>query len=173
MPAIGARPLASHAAETAAAATPATSALRRTGSTRAARQTAGNTPRNAAPLPCKPISAAALTTEMTSTASCAAGPARVSHIAAMVAPQNTSRLLLLHGLRAHLADHDEDTAQPVTQALLLPLYFISGIFVTVTILPHWLADVGEIFPVRHLASALLIAYNPAHHRARVRLARIC
>jgi ABC-2 type transport system permease protein len=55
---------------------------------------------------------------------------------------------------------NEDTALPTTQALLLPLYFISGIFVAVTILPHWLANVGEIFPVRHLANALLIAYNP-------------
>ena len=55
---------------------------------------------------------------------------------------------------------NEDSAQPVTQALLLPLYFISGIFVAVTILPHWLADVGAIFPVRHLANALLTAYNP-------------
>ena len=55
---------------------------------------------------------------------------------------------------------NEDSAQPVTQALLLPLYFISGVFVAVSILPHWLADVGEIFPVRHLADALLIAYNP-------------
>ena len=55
---------------------------------------------------------------------------------------------------------NEDTAQPVTQALLLPLYFISGVFVAVSILPHWLADIGEIFPVRHLANALLIAYNP-------------
>jgi ABC-2 type transport system permease protein len=56
--------------------------------------------------------------------------------------------------------HNEDTALPTTQALLLPLYFISGVFVAVTILPHWLADVGEIFPVRHLANALLVAYNP-------------
>ena len=54
----------------------------------------------------------------------------------------------------------EDAAVPTTQALLLPLYFISGIFVTVTILPHWLADVGAVFPVRHLANALLVAYNP-------------
>ena len=54
----------------------------------------------------------------------------------------------------------EDAAQPVTQALLLPLYFISGVFVAVSILPHWLAGVGEIFPVRHLANALLTAYNP-------------
>ena len=56
--------------------------------------------------------------------------------------------------------HNEDAALPTTQALLLPLYFISGVFVAVTILPHWLADVGAIFPVRHLANALLVAYNP-------------
>jgi ABC-2 type transport system permease protein len=55
---------------------------------------------------------------------------------------------------------NEDAAVPTTQALLLPLYFISGVFVAVSILPHWLADVGEIFPVRHLANALLVAYNP-------------
>ena len=56
--------------------------------------------------------------------------------------------------------HDEDAAVPATQALLLPLYFISGVFVATSILPHWLADVGEVFPVRHLANALLTAYNP-------------
>jgi ABC-2 type transport system permease protein len=55
---------------------------------------------------------------------------------------------------------NEDAALPTTQALLLPLYFISGVFVAVTVLPHWLADAGEIFPVRHLANALLVAYNP-------------
>jgi len=56
--------------------------------------------------------------------------------------------------------HDEDAAVPATQALLLPLYFISGVFVATSVLPHWLADVGEVFPVKHLASALLTAYNP-------------
>lgn len=55
---------------------------------------------------------------------------------------------------------DEDAALPTTMALMLPLYFISGVFVPVPALPHWLADVGEIFPVRHLANALLVAYNP-------------
>jgi ABC-2 type transport system permease protein len=55
---------------------------------------------------------------------------------------------------------DEDAALPTTTAITLPLYFISGVFVADTALPHWLADVGEIFPVRHLASALLVAYNP-------------
>ena len=56
--------------------------------------------------------------------------------------------------------HNEDAALPATQAILLPLYFISGVFVSVSILPHWLAGVGEAFPVRHLADALLVAYNP-------------
>ena len=39
-------------------------------------------------------------------------------------------------------------------------YMDEAEFVAVTALPHWLADVGEIFPVRHLANALLVAYNP-------------
>jgi len=55
---------------------------------------------------------------------------------------------------------NEDAALPAAMALTLPLYFISGVFVAVTVLPHWLADAGEIFPVRRLADALLTAYNP-------------
>ena len=55
---------------------------------------------------------------------------------------------------------NEDAALPVTQAMLLPLYFISGVFVPTSILPHWLADVGDVFPVKRLANALLVAYDP-------------
>lgn len=55
---------------------------------------------------------------------------------------------------------DEDAAQPITQATMLPLYFISGVFVPVSTLPHWLVDVADVFPVRHLAAALLVSYNP-------------
>src|SRR5260221_2660758 len=55
---------------------------------------------------------------------------------------------------------NEDAALPPTHALVLPPYFISRAFVAVTILPHWLANVGAIFPVRPLADALLVAYNP-------------
>jgi ABC-2 type transport system permease protein len=43
---------------------------------------------------------------------------------------------------------NEDAALPATTAITLPLYFISGVFVAVTALPPWLADAGEIFPVR-------------------------
>jgi ABC-2 type transport system permease protein len=55
---------------------------------------------------------------------------------------------------------DQDAAQPITQAVMLPLYFISGVFIAVSVLPHWLADIASVFPVRHLAAALLTAYNP-------------
>jgi ABC-2 type transport system permease protein len=56
--------------------------------------------------------------------------------------------------------HNDEAAQPITQAVLLPLYFISGVFVPASTLPHWLLDVAKFFPVRHLAAALLTAYNP-------------
>lgn len=55
---------------------------------------------------------------------------------------------------------NQDSAQPITQAVMLPLYFISGVFVAVSVLPHWLVDLADVFPVRHLAAALLTAYNP-------------
>jgi ABC-2 type transport system permease protein len=60
---------------------------------------------------------------------------------------------------------DEDSAQPVTQGVMLPLYFISGVFVAASTLPKWLVDIADVFPVRHLASALLAAYNPHSHGA--------
>lgn len=56
--------------------------------------------------------------------------------------------------------HDENSAQPIIQAVTLPLYFISGVFVPASSLPHWLLDVASVFPVRHLAAALLTADNP-------------
>jgi ABC-2 type transport system permease protein len=55
---------------------------------------------------------------------------------------------------------NSDAAQPATQATMLPLYFISGVFIAVSSLPRWLVDVAGVFPVRHLAAALLTAYNP-------------
>ena len=56
--------------------------------------------------------------------------------------------------------HNQDSDQPLTQAVMLPLYFISGVFVAASLLPQWLIDIADVFPVRHLAAALLTAYNP-------------
>lgn len=56
--------------------------------------------------------------------------------------------------------HDEEAAVPITQAILLPLYFISGVFVPTSVIPHWLSSIAGFFPVRHLADALRTAYSP-------------
>jgi len=61
---------------------------------------------------------------------------------------------------AFVADVLVGAVQPVVQALVLPLCFISGVFVATSVLPHWLADIGKVFPVEPLAAALLAAYNP-------------
>jgi len=53
-----------------------------------------------------------------------------------------------------------DAAQPVVLATVLPLSFISGIFIASSELPGWLAGIGYVFPVHPLAAALLSAYNP-------------
>ena len=53
-----------------------------------------------------------------------------------------------------------DAVQPVIWATVLPLSFISGIFIAASALPRWLADIGYVFPVHPLAAALLTAYNP-------------
>jgi ABC-2 type transport system permease protein len=55
----------------------------------------------------------------------------------------------------------EDAAQPMVQAVILPLYFISGIFIPNVSLPPWLRDVAQVFPVQHLAGGLHHAFDPA------------
>ncbi|HZC75727.1 MAG TPA: ABC transporter permease, partial [Gaiellaceae bacterium] len=55
---------------------------------------------------------------------------------------------------------NEDAAQPMVQAVMLPLYFISGVFIPAVTLPAWLRHVAEIFPVQHLADGLRHGYLP-------------
>jgi ABC-2 type transport system permease protein len=55
----------------------------------------------------------------------------------------------------------EDAAQPTLQATVLPLYFISGVFFPEDTVPGWLLGIADAFPIRHLAKALLTAYDPA------------
>jgi ABC-2 type transport system permease protein len=59
--------------------------------------------------------------------------------------------------------HSADAAQPMVQAIMLPLYFISGVFIPNVNLPAWLQDVAEVFPVQHLAAGLHHAFDPATH----------
>jgi ABC-2 type transport system permease protein len=56
---------------------------------------------------------------------------------------------------------NEDAAQPMVQAVMLPLYFISGVFIPPSQIPSWLHHIAEFFPVEHLAHGLQHAYDPA------------
>lgn len=52
-------------------------------------------------------------------------------------------------------------AMAVAWGTLLPLLFISDVFLPLDTGPSWLADLGSAFPPRHLALALETAFNPA------------
>ena len=58
---------------------------------------------------------------------------------------------------------NEDAAQPTVMAIMLPLYFISGIFIPNINLPSWLQHVASVFPVQHLADGFRHAYVPGAH----------
>jgi ABC-2 type transport system permease protein len=67
------------------------------------------------------------------------------------------------GYALSTAIQNEDSAQPTVQAIMLPLYFISGVFVPNIRLPDWLRHVAQVFPVEHLADGLHKAYSPNVH----------
>jgi ABC-2 type transport system permease protein len=56
---------------------------------------------------------------------------------------------------------NEDSAQPIIQAITLPLYFISGVFVPKSQLSSTLSHIASVFPVSHLNDALFKAFDPA------------
>jgi len=51
----------------------------------------------------------------------------------------------------------QDAAQPIVQMTMLPLWFISGVFIPVASLSRGLKDVAAVFPVQHLANSLHMA----------------
>lgn len=54
-----------------------------------------------------------------------------------------------------------EAATPVLQAIVLPLYFISGFFIPSEAIPAWLLHIADVFPFRPLGLALLTAFDPA------------
>lgn len=55
----------------------------------------------------------------------------------------------------------EDAAAPIVNAILLPLYFLSGVFIPEDQLPHGVIVFADFFPVRHFFDAYFDAYVPA------------
>ncbi len=56
---------------------------------------------------------------------------------------------------------NQDSAQPVVQAMMLPLYFISGVFIPKNQLSGTLREIASVFPVIHLNNALFKVFDPA------------
>lgn len=54
----------------------------------------------------------------------------------------------------------EDAAPAMTNAVVLPLYFISGVFVPFRQLPDGLQSIAELLPAQPLVDALRIAFDP-------------
>jgi ABC-2 type transport system permease protein len=54
----------------------------------------------------------------------------------------------------------EDAAPAVTNAILLPLYFVSGVFIPDSEIPSGVLDVADVFPVRHFFEAFFTAWDP-------------
>ncbi len=53
-----------------------------------------------------------------------------------------------------------DASPAIVNVSILPLLFISGVFIPMEDAPAWLNTFADVFPVRHFSSALLTAFNP-------------
>ena len=56
---------------------------------------------------------------------------------------------------------NEDAAPAVTNFVVLPLYFLSGVFIPQSEIPAGVLDFSSIFPIRHFFECFLTAYDPA------------
>lgn len=54
----------------------------------------------------------------------------------------------------------EEAAPAMTNAIVLPLYFVSGVFVPVSQLPDGLRQVADVFPVKPFVDALTTTFDP-------------
>lgn len=65
------------------------------------------------------------------------------------------------GIALTAAIPSQDAAAPIVNALLLPLYFLSGVFIPDDQLPSGVVGFAEAFPIRHFFEAFFNAYVPA------------
>ena len=54
----------------------------------------------------------------------------------------------------------EDAAPAISNATVLPLYFISGIFIPDSEIPEGVLKVADVFPIRHFFEAFFTAWDP-------------
>jgi ABC-2 type transport system permease protein len=54
----------------------------------------------------------------------------------------------------------EDAAAPIANAALLPLYFLSGVFIPESEIPTGVLNFADAFPIRHFFEAFFTAWSP-------------
>ena len=64
------------------------------------------------------------------------------------------------GIALTAAIPSQDAAAPIVNALLLPLYFLSGVFIPDDQLPTGVVHFADAFPIRHFFQAFFDAYVP-------------
>jgi ABC-2 type transport system permease protein len=65
------------------------------------------------------------------------------------------------GIALTVAIPSQDAAPAVTNAVALPLYFVSGIFIPESEIPDGVLHVADVFPFRHFFVALFDGFDPA------------
>ncbi len=65
------------------------------------------------------------------------------------------------GIALTAAIPSQDAAAPIVNALLLPLYFLSGVFIPDDQLPNGVIHFADAFPIRHFFEAFFNAYIPS------------
>jgi ABC-2 type transport system permease protein len=65
------------------------------------------------------------------------------------------------GIAYTRAISSEEAAPAMTNAVVLPLYFISGVFVPFRELPRALQDIAELLPAQPFVEALRVAFDPS------------
>ncbi len=64
------------------------------------------------------------------------------------------------GLAVTCVCPSEQAAPAITNACVLPIYFISDVFIISDDTPRWMSFVGDLFPIKHLARALGHTFDP-------------
>jgi ABC-2 type transport system permease protein len=64
------------------------------------------------------------------------------------------------GIALTAAIPSEDAAAPITNVSLLPLYFLSGVFIPESEIPDGVLHFADAFPIRHFFEAFYTAWSP-------------
>jgi ABC-2 type transport system permease protein len=64
------------------------------------------------------------------------------------------------GIALSTAIPSEEAAPAITNIAVLPLYFLSGVFIPETEIPDGVLQVADLFPIRHFFEAFFAAWDP-------------